>query len=54
MFIKNNKKKCKILYKNEEYFLDENLEIDVQDNIIEIKLIGINNITNMIDGQTLL
>ena len=50
-FVNNNKKKCKIIYKNKEfelkeYFNDINKKYNNKDEI-KIKLKGINNITNM-------
>ena len=50
-FVDNNKKKCKIIYKNKEfelkeYFNDINKKYNNKDEI-KIKLKGINNITNM-------
>ena len=51
-FVLNNKNNCSILYKNETYELTEYFDIsnfeEIQDTI-EIKLKGINNITNMSD-----
>ena len=49
IFVKNNKDKCKIIYKDKEYDLQENFEIneeDIKDNLLTIKLKGIKNITN--------
>ena len=47
-FIKNNKDKCKIIYENKEYDLIEEFNINNKNiNKLEIKLYGINNITNM-------
>ena len=44
-FVKNNKNKCKIIYNGKEYNLTEYFEINNPKIIIlEIKLIGINNI----------
>ena len=48
-FLKSNKDKCKIEYNNKEYELNEYFNIDnlnINNNIIAIKLIGINNIIN--------
>ena len=50
-FVKNNRDKCKIIYKNKEYELKEYFN-DIDNNynnkdIISLKLKGINNITNM-------
>ena len=47
-FVKNNKNNCKIIYENKEYELREYINIkDNKKEKIEIKLKGINNITNM-------
>ena len=49
-FVENNKDICKIEYKNKEYELEEcfNIEnLNLNKDIFEIKLKGINNITNM-------
>ena len=47
-FVKNNKNNCKIIYENEEYELKEYINIkDNKKEKIELKLKGINNITNM-------
>ena len=48
-FVNNNKNKCKIKYEDKEYELNEYFDIKNYKNKdkIEIKLIGINNITNM-------
>ena len=51
-FVKRNKYKCKIIYKNKKYELKEYFEeIDKnynrKDEIIKLKLIGINNISNI-------
>ena len=51
-FVKQNKNKCKIIYNNKKYELKEYFdEIDKNYNIeikeIKLKLIGINNITDM-------
>ena len=53
-FVKQNKNKCEIIYNNKKYKLKEYFdEIDNKYNLkikeIKIKLIGINNITNMKD-----
>ena len=45
-FINNNKDKCKILYEDQEYNLTEYFDTK-NINKLEIKLKGINNITNM-------
>ena len=45
-FVKNNKNICKIIYDNKIYDLTERLKIENKEKI-KIKLIGINNITNM-------
>ena len=49
-FVKNNKKFCKIIYNKEEYFLNENFPVEnlkPNEDILEIRLIGIRNITDM-------
>jgi len=48
-FINNNKDKCKIIYEEKEYELKEKWNIDdkIKNEILEIKLRGINNITDM-------
>ena len=48
-FIENNRDKCKIIYQGKEYKIKEKWDIDdkIKNEIIEIKLKGINNITNM-------
>ena len=49
-FVKNNKDKCIIIYQNNEYDLNEFFDLNNHINnnsILQIKLIGINNITNM-------
>ena len=50
-FVKNNKNKCKILIKGKEANLSSHLNIEKNqlndDNILELKLKGINQITNM-------
>ena len=47
-FVENNKDKCKIIYENKEYELNENIYYNMNNtnDKISIKLIGINNITN--------
>jgi len=48
-FVKNNKNNCKILFENKSYELIAYFDISNycnKDNILEIKLQGINNITN--------
>ena len=45
-FVENNKKICKFIYNNKEYELTEKFEVANKDKL-EIKLIGINNVTNM-------
>ena len=55
-FLKSNEDKCKIVYNNKEYELNEYFDIDnlnIKNHIITIKIIGINNIINasyMFDG----
>ena len=47
-FVKNNKNKCKMIINNEEYEIKEKFNIkNYNNNILKIKLKGINNITNM-------
>ena len=48
-FINNNKNKCKIIYEGKEYEIKEKFNIDdkIKNEILEIKLKGINNITDM-------
>ena len=47
-FVTNNKNLCKILYNNKEYALTSKFVIHSnEDNILKIKLKGINNITNL-------
>ena len=48
-FIKNNKDKCKIIYEEKEYEIKEKWNIDdkIKNEILEIKLKGINNIVDM-------
>ena len=49
-FVKNNERKCKILCEDKIYNLCEYFDLtnfDKNKNILKIKLIGINNITNM-------
>mgnify|MGYP002623697429 CR=1 FL=1 len=49
IFINNNKNKCKIIYEEKEYEMKENWNIDdkPKNDILEIKLKRINNITDM-------
>ena len=47
-FVKNNRNKCKIIYENKEYELEEYINIkNNKKDKIEIKIKGINNITNI-------
>ena len=48
-FVKNNKNNCKIIFEDKEYKLQEDFELNDNYNkeTLEIKLRGINNITNM-------
>ena len=47
-FIENNKNICKMIIDNKEYEISEKYDIvNFNNNILEIKLKGINNITNM-------
>ena len=49
-FVKNNFKHCKIIYDNNEHELSEYINVDnikdIKNNVLEIKLIGINDISN--------
>ena len=49
-FVRNNSNHCKIIYDNNEHELSAYINVDnikdIKNNILEIKLIGINNITN--------
>ena len=45
-FVGNNKKNCKIIYENKMYSLIDEFKVGNIGNI-EIKLLGINNITNL-------
>ena len=46
-FVKNNKNICQIIYEDEYYELSEYLELkNISNKILEIKLIGINNVIN--------
>ena len=53
-FVKNNKDKCKIIYENQEYeLIDEFNIVNNNEDILKIKLKGINKVTNlssMFDG----
>ena len=47
-FVKNNKKVCKMIIGNKEYEITEKYNIkNINNDILIIKLKGINNITNM-------
>ena len=48
-FVENNRIKCQIIFEDNEFELSEYIELKncVNDYILKIKLIGINNITNM-------
>ena len=47
-FVKNNKNKCKMIIDNKEYEISETYNIEnYNDNILEIKLKLIENVTNM-------
>ena len=46
-FVENNKDKCKFIYKCKDYELQEYLELEKNEQIFEIKLFGINKVTNM-------
>ena len=48
-FVKNNKNKCKIILNGNEFELSENINVNInqlKNNIFEIKLKGIKNVTN--------
>ena len=46
-FVENNKDNCKIIIKKKEYRLREYFGVENNEDILEIKLAGINNITNL-------
>ena len=47
-FVENNKNKCKMIIDNKEYEITENYNItNYNNNKLEIKLKGIDNVTNM-------
>ena len=47
-FVKKNKNKCKMIIDNKEYeIVDEYNVKNYNNNILKIKLIGINNVTDM-------
>ena len=47
-FVENNKDLCKIVYNNKEYDLTTKFDCkDIKDNILKIKLKGINNVTDL-------
>ena len=49
-FINNNRKKCKFIYEDKSYELIEHFNLSnykIDKDILEIKLTGINNVTNM-------
>ena len=50
-FVENNRIKCQIIFEDNKYELSEYFEIKnfANNNILQFKLIGINNITNMED-----
>ena len=49
-FVKNNKNKCKMIIYNKENEISEKYNItNYNDNIVEIKLKGIDKVTNMSD-----
>ena len=46
--MENNKDKCKVIYKDKEYELQEEFKIENKnENTLKIKIKGINNITDM-------
>ena len=48
-FIKNNRKNCKMIINNKEYKIKEKLNITNDNNILKIKIKGIENIIDMSD-----
>ena len=46
-FVKNNKNICKMIINNKGYKIIENYKVKNNNNKLEIKLKGINNVTNM-------
>ena len=46
-FVENNKSKCRMKYKEKDYDLLDYFEIEDDEELLEIKLFGINNITDM-------
>ena len=46
-FVENNSNKCKIIYKEQQYDLQEFFEIKNDEEKIELKITGINDITDM-------
>ena len=49
-FVKNNKNKCKMIIDNKEYKITDKYNIEnYNNNKLNIKLKGINNVTNMSD-----
>ena len=47
-FVENNKNICKMIIDNKEYEMEDSYKIkNYKNNILKIKLKGINNITNM-------
>ena len=46
-FIENNEKNCEFIYEGKKYNLKENIYVSNNKDMIEIRLIGINNITNI-------
>ena len=46
-FIENNEKNCQFIYEGKKYNLKENIYVSNNKDMIEIRLIGINNITNI-------
>ena len=48
IFVENNKDLCKIIYENKEYALSEKFNCEnIKDNLLKIKLTGINNSDNL-------
>ena len=46
-FVENNGNKCKIIYKGKNYKLEQYFEIPNGEDILEIKLVGLNGVTNI-------
>ena len=46
-FVENNGNKCKIIYKGKNYKLEQYFEIPNGEDTLEIKLVGLNDVTNL-------